>query len=169
MRFIKSKQSALLKQADKLARAQEQLERFCAYQERSLHEVEQKLRKIDLSPREQQELIAYLREENFLNEERFARAFVRGKFRIKLWGRKKIAAELYRHKVGSGIIEAALDAEIAPEAYLENIHHLIRRKQATLPVDLEGFVLRTKLLNYLAQKGYETDLILQALPEVLPE
>lgn len=156
-----------MKPSDTFDKVLDQLQRFCAYQERSLHEVEQKLRSTALPATEQAQLIALLREENFLHEERFAKAFVRGKFTIKRWGRKKIASELYKHKVSEISIQEALDSEISEQGYQENIHHLVTKKRKELPTSLDTFSLRNKLLAYLIQKGYEPHAITDTLKEIL--
>lgn len=155
--------------SDKWIKALTQMERFCAYQERSLHEVEQKLHKTELSESEKLCMLDWLREENFLNEERFARAYVRGKFRIKLWGRQKIAAELYKHKVNRSRITEALAEEIGEEPYRENIRLLIHRKLRTISGDPDSFTLRNKLLSYLTGKGYETGPVLEELSEIMKD
>src|SRR5690606_22791562 len=70
--------------------AKNKAEAYCAYQERSQQEVRDKLYHMNLHTSQVEELIAYLIENNFLNESRFANAYVSGKFRMKKWGRKKI-------------------------------------------------------------------------------
>ena len=70
------------------------IQSFCAYQERCQKEVREKLKSLHTNSLEAEQIIAELIEENFLNEQRFASAFARGKFRIKKWGRKKIESKL---------------------------------------------------------------------------
>ncbi len=156
-----------MKPSDTFDKVLDQLQRFCAYQERSLYEVEQKLRSTTLPQTAQAKLIDLLREENFLNEERFAKAFVRGKFNIKRWGRKKITSELYKHKVNNNAIQHALNSEISEHDYQENIYFLITKKRKELPANLDLFSLRNKLLAYLIQKGYEQHAVTHALDELL--
>jgi regulatory protein len=137
----------------------DQLQRFCAYQERSLYEVEQKLRQSGLTHEEQSQIITLLLEDNFLHEDRFAKAFVRGKFSIKRWGRKKIIGELYKHKVSRTTIQQALDSEISHADYQKSIRLLLTKKMKELTGDLDAFTRRNKLLAYLIQKGYEADIV----------
>ena len=70
------------------------LMQFCAYRDRTHNEVEEKLKSMNMIPEAQEQIIMHLMQENFLNEERFAKSFARGKFRIKKWGKCRIINEL---------------------------------------------------------------------------
>jgi regulatory protein len=76
------------------AEAHAKIQRYCAYQERSHKEVKNKLYEYGLYPGQVDELLSQLISEGFLNEERFAKAFAGGRFRMKKWGRLKIKNEL---------------------------------------------------------------------------
>jgi regulatory protein len=93
------------------------LERYCAYQERSHQEVRQKLQKMGMIPEVQDAVLLHLLDHDFLNEERFAKAFAGGKFRIKKWGKIKIAQALRQKGVSAANIKIGL-AEIEEENYL---------------------------------------------------
>ena len=67
---------------------------YCVYQDRCHAEVEQKMREFVLIPEAKEEIILYLLKENYLNEERFTRSYIRGKFYIKSWGKNKIKMHL---------------------------------------------------------------------------
>lgn len=132
-------------------------ESFCAYQERSQHEVRNKLYDWGLHERDVEEIISELIQENFLNEERFAKAYTLGKFRIKGWGKIKIRQGLKLKRVPDKIIIKALKA-IDPDDYMSKLKSLIEKKRATIKEN-DPFKLRFLLSRFAAQKGYEQDLI----------
>src|SRR6476661_294647 len=100
--------------------ALKKIKSFCSYQERSHKEVKDKLYSYGLYKVETEEIISTLIEENYLNEERFAKQFAGGKFRMKQWGRKKIIYELQQKQVNKVNIKTALK-EIDEEQYLSVI------------------------------------------------
>lgn len=138
---------------------------YCAYQERSQQEVRNKLYEYGLTPDEVENLIAELIGENFINEERFAKAYAGGKFRIKKWGRIKIRQGLKLHKISDYCLRKGM-AEIDPDDYYETLKELLRKKTAGL-TEKDPFALRTKLVRYAAGKGYEQDIIWDAINEIL--
>ena len=79
----------------------EKMAAYCAYQDRCHQEVDKKLNTFHLIPEAREEILLYLMRENFLNEERFALAFVKGKFKIKKWGRIRLKAELKKRKISN--------------------------------------------------------------------
>lgn len=133
------------------------LMQFCAYRDRSHKEVEEKLREMNMIPAAQEQIIIELMQEDFLNEERFARSFVRGKFRIKKWGRIKIRQELKFREISSPIIKLAL-TEIEEMVYLQTLEELAIKKQKTIKED-NPFKKKKKLADFLLQKGYEANLV----------
>lgn len=143
------------------AEARVKIESYCVYQERSQQEVRDKLYKFNLSTQDVENLIAYLIEENFINELRFARAYVSGKFRIKKWGRRKIMQGLKLKGVPEPLIKKAF-SEIIEEEYLDVLKELIDKKRTELGLkrDLKS---KNKLYNYALSKGYESNLIFLAL------
>lgn len=112
------------------------------------------------------EILSELISENFLNEERFARAYAGGKFRMKKWGRIKITEGLSARGVSSNCIRLAL-TEIDDADYRDTLQKLLEEKQSTLQVN-DRFVLRDRLSRYVIQKGYEPDLVWSVLREMLP-
>ena len=136
-------------------------EHFCAYQERSQQEVRDKLFSFGLKPGEVEEVIAELIEGNFLNEERFAYAYALGKFRMKGWGRQKIKQALKLKRVSPKLIELALK-QINGDDYFERLKVLLVKKEALLK-EADPFKRRLKLIQYGLSKGFEKDLILDAL------
>lgn len=141
--------------------AKNKAETYCAYQERSQQEVRDKLYKLNLHTSQVEELITYLIENNFLNESRFANAYVSGKFRIKKWGRKKIKQGLKLKGIPEPIIKKAF-AQIVEEDYLEVLRELIKKKHAELGFKKDVHI-KNKLYNYAFSKGYESNLIFLTL------
>jgi regulatory protein len=135
----------------------QKLKQYCAYQERSHSEVEQKLWDLGVHRSEHDEILSVLIEENYLNEERFAKAFVGGKFRMKDWGRKKIYYALKEKKVSEYNIKKAMK-EIDEEDYQKTIGELAEKKYASLKGE-HYLVRKKKTMDYLMQKGYEPELI----------
>mgnify|MGYP003295729678 CR=1 FL=1 len=139
------------------------LMQFCAYRDRSQKEVEEKLKDMRMIHAAREQIIIKLMHENFLNEERFARSFVRGKFRIKKWGRVKIKQELKAKEISSPLIKIAL-TEIQEEDYLNTLSELAEKK-ALLIKEKDPYKRRNKLCNYLIQKGYESNLVFEFCSE----
>lgn len=137
--------------------ALQKLKQYCAYQERSHSEVQQKLWDLGVWRQEHDGIIAALIEEDYLNEERFAVAFVGGKFRMKDWGRKKIYYALKEKKVSEYIIKRAMK-EIPDEAYSNVVQELAEKKYALLKNE-QYMVRKKKTMDYLLQKGYEHELV----------
>ncbi len=130
---------------------------FCAYQERSQQEVRDKLYSYGLNKEEVEDTIGQLITENFINEERFTVAYVGGKFRLKKWGKKKILNGLTYHKVSKYCLNKAF-AQIEDSEYIQTILELIEKKSRSISEENE-FKRNNKIVQYLAQKGYETDLV----------
>lgn len=147
-----------------LNEAREKIRRFCAYQERSQKQVEEKLRSYGLKPLAADELLIELLQENYLNETRFASAFARGKFNIKGWGRRKIEQELWRHGVSKPNIAAAL-AEIEDENYTEKLKSIAQKKYNSL-TDRLTKTRQQKTTRYLMGRGYLWDEIQPILDEI---
>ena len=139
--------------------ALQKLKHYCAYQERSHAEVKEKLNGLGVWRKDQDEIIATLIEENYLNEERFAIAFAGGRFRIKHWGRVKIKYELKQKQVSEYCIKKALK-QIEEEEYLRVLTKLANEKYLSLKGE-QYLVRKKKLTDYLLAKGYEPALINQ--------
>jgi len=130
---------------------------WCAYQERCQQEVRNKLYEWNLKSYEVEAILAELIGLDLLNEERFAKSYARGKFRIKKWGRNKIKFELRFKKISDYLIKAALQ-EINEEEYNETIVNLLQKNGYTLN-DKNNLIKKAKITKTLLQKGYELDLI----------
>ncbi len=144
--------------------AREKIQAYCAYQERCHQEVTRKLKSWGLISEAIELLISELMQFNFLNEERYARSFSRGKFRIKKWGRKKIRAELKKREVYDKCIDFAME-EIDDKAYFETLKEVLQKKNEH-EKESDSYRRKAKLTRYLVYRGYEYDLIRDALEEL---
>lgn len=137
---------------------------FCIYQERTQQEVREKLKSWRIPASEAEEIIAWLINENFINEGRYARQFAGGKFRIKKWGRRKIVYELKAKGITPNGIREALN-EINEEEYIHTLKELAHRKIESLMPEEDPLVIRKKVTSWLLMKGYEPDCIREVLEE----
>jgi regulatory protein len=142
------------------------MEYYCAYQERCYKEVEEKLYSYAVTVSEKEAILTHLIEQNFVNEERFAQSFVRGKHNYKLWGKKRIINELKYRNISSRIIEIALK-ELPETAYLSNFHALAEKNWEN-STERKGPKKNKKFIDFLLRKGYETSLIYEKLRELDP-
>ncbi|MGY6558694.1 MAG: regulatory protein RecX [Nitritalea sp.] len=126
---------------------------YCAYQDRCQQEVRAKLRERGIYGDDAEELISLMITEKFLDEERFAKAFTRGKFSQNHWGRVKITLELKRRDISPRLIQIALK-ELDPETYWEKMQALAQKKWANRK-GKDTFKEKQALLRYLLGKGYE--------------
>lgn len=141
--------------------AKGKLETFCAYQERCQWDVRRKLFEKGIHGEAQEELIAGLISDGFLNEERFARAFARGKFRLKRWGKSRISRELAMRQISKRCIQLGL-SEIDLEEYAETLQREVEKKWlSTKEPNLS--IKKYKVIQYLMSRGFEQDLIQDAL------
>lgn len=146
---------------DTLDQALEKLKHFCSYRDRAHIEVKSKLHQLGVWGEDVDEIIAALITEDYLNEERFARSFARGKFRMKNWGRKKIIQTLRFKQISPYCIRKGLE-EIDDEEYMKTLTKLATKKYATLKS--EQYLRRQyKTTQYLLSKGYEADLVRDAV------
>lgn len=143
--------------------ALEKLRKYCAYQDRCHQEVRTKLLSLQVYGEELEEVMSQLIAEDFLNEERFARSFARGKFRIKHWGKIKIVNALKRKYISDYCIRKAL-LEIDDIEYQSTIQSLIKKnkryEQLSMPTE------KRKLIKSLQLKGFEYEAIIRELNNV---
>ncbi|NJC26788.1 regulatory protein RecX [Neolewinella antarctica] len=142
--------------------ALEALQHFCAYQDRCHKEARQKLRELHCFGHEAEEVICDLIAEKYLDDERFARSFARGKFKIKRWGRMKITRELRQRDISAYCIKKGL-SEIEPEAYQETMEKELLRREKIATRGLHPYLKRKKLADYMFQRGYESYLTWEAI------
>ncbi|HMJ69512.1 MAG TPA: regulatory protein RecX [Cyclobacteriaceae bacterium] len=139
---------------------------YCAYQERSHLEVKKRLFNYGLNSDEVEQILSKLITDGFVNEERFAKAFAGGKFRIKKWGRLKIENELNLIGLSSRNITRGLQ-EIETEDYEKALRHVLEKK-ASLLNESDAFKKRDKLAKFAIGRGYEPDLVWRMLKEIVP-
>lgn len=137
------------------------MQSWCAYQERCQQDARTKLYELGLWPEAVENIIVKLIEDNFLNEERFATAFARGKFTIKKWGRIKIKQELKQKRVGDYCLKKAMQ-QIDETEYMATLKKLIDSKRKLIK-EKNPIKLNYKLMNYVLSKGYEKDLVFDIL------
>jgi regulatory protein len=132
-------------------------EHFCAYQERARQEVRDKLYEWGLWPQAVENIIVKLSVENFINEERFANSYAKGKFSQKGWGKIKIKQGLKFKRVPDVLIKKALQT-INPDDYLLTLKTLIIKKDKLL-TEKDPFKRRYKLQQFAVGRGFESDLV----------
>ncbi|PVY39316.1 regulatory protein RecX [Pontibacter virosus] len=137
---------------------------YCAYQERTQQEVRTKLYTYGLEPDDVEEIIVRLGQEKMLDEERYAQAYVRGKYGLKKWGRRKIVQGLKAKGISDYCIKQGLK-EIDFEVYDQNLQQLLEKKNAS-EKEKNPFARRQKLTYYLVSKGYESDLVQDAIKKL---
>lgn len=149
-----------------ITEATRKLESYCAYQERCHKEVVQKLRDMRMIPDAIDQIVTHLIAHNFLNEERFAQSFARGKFNIKKWGKNRIVNELKQRDISRFNIKIALK-EIDEDAYLETLDALSKKRLSQISeTNLQK--RRKKLADYLLYRGWESHLVYEKLKELIP-
>ena len=131
----------------------DKLEQYCASQERCNFDVRTKMMKLKVAENDYNRIIEKLTLDGFINEERFARSFVRGKINYKKDGKTKIRYKLNQKHIPSQIIETVL-ADFQDEIYMQNIERLVERKWIQLIQKNEKTKAKEKLINFMRGKGY---------------
>jgi regulatory protein len=153
-----------MKEPFSVKEAIQKIEYFCSYQERSHEEVVSKLWSMKMNADEIDEIMVHLIGSNFLNEERFACSFARGKHRIKHWGKIRIVNELKFKKISQTLINIALK-EISPEEYLQTFHNLAERHWVVIR-ETNTLKKRKKFCDYLLRRGFESNLIFEKVKDL---
>ena len=144
---------------------QQKIAQYCVYQDRCHKEVEEKIKSYDLIPEAREMILLNLMKDNFLNEERFAKSFARGKFRIKHWGKNRIVNELKMRDISSYNIKTALK-EIDEKEYISTIYKITENRNNIIS-ESNPYKRKKKLIDFLLRKGFETDLIFKVVDEIL--
>ncbi len=148
-----------------LQEATKKLEHYCAYQERCHQEVKQKLVSMHMIPEAIDVIMIHLLEHNFLNEERFAKAYVRGKFKIKAWGRRRLIFQLKQKDVSKFNIKQAL-AEISDEEYIGVFNDLAEKVAHTIK-ETNKLKKKKKFVDYFLYRGWESHLVYEKANELI--
>lgn len=144
---------------------QQKIAQYCVYQDRCHKEVEEKIKSYDLIPEAREMILLNLMKDNFLNEERFAKSFARGKFRIKHWGKNRIVNELKMRDISSYNIKTALK-EIDEKEYISTIYKITENRNNVIS-ESNPYKRKKKLIDFLLRKGFETELIFKTVDDVL--
>lgn len=144
-----------------VSQAKDKARNYCAYQERCHQELRDKLYEWELRSGEVEEVITAMIEEGYLNEERFAKQFAGGKFRVKHWGRNKIKAELKARKISDYCIKMGM-AEIDEEVYEQVMMKELEKKMKMLS-DRNQLVKNMKVSRYLMARGFEAEMVWEYL------
>lgn len=144
---------------------------YCATAERSAADIRRKLRGWEVDPELYEAILDRLERESFLDEARFARAFVRDKYRFNGWGPVRLRTELRRHQLPSDLIDEAL-AELEEELEEEDDDQLLRlleSKFRSIPRHLERRKVFERLMRFGLYRGYPYDEVREAINELLDD
>lgn len=147
--------------------AKERAGRFCAFRERSPNELFEKLQSWGLPEEEAAEVVAELTKGGFVDEQRFANAYCNDKFQFNSWGKQKIRAHIFTHKLSDQAVTNALN-RIDPEVYESRLFEIAKVKWSKLEKE-ELMKRKQKTVAYMAQKGYEMDLVWSAIDKLTAE
>ena len=142
----------------------DKMAKYCAYQERCVKDVRDKLKVFDLPQEEKHEILDYLLDNHFVNDERYAKSFVRGKINQSGWGVNKIRFHLIQKGIDKDIIEDAL-GQTDEEVYRQRLIDILKTKNKTIKADSD-FEKKCKLAAYAMQKGFEGALVWEVLKDL---
>jgi regulatory protein len=155
---------AIYKESTETPLILQKIRHYCSYQERCIRDVEEKLKTLTVQRKKIPGIINQLQKEDYLNEERFARAFAGGKYRLNKWGRNKIEFEMKIRGIPELMIQEGL-AEIDGDEYLKTLKELMVHKFDEIKSD-KNVNIREKIINFAYGKGYEMELILGLIKEM---
>ncbi len=142
----------------------DKMAKYCAYQERCVKDVKDKLKTFDISEEEKTKILDYLLDNRFANDNRFAKAFVRGKVNQSGWGVNKIRFHLIQKGIDKDIIDEAL-GQTDNEVYRQRLIDILKTKSKTIKANSD-FEKKRKLAAYAMQKGFEGNLIWEVLKDL---
>ena len=148
----------------KISEAKSRIKNYCAVQDRCQWDVRKKLTEWGLMKSTKDMLMIELINEQFIDEERYARSFCRGKFKIKKWGKRKIAFELKKKKISAVCIQKGME-EIDEKEYFSELEIQAEKKNKLIK-DKNHFSRKTKLAKHLIDKGYESDLVWEKIKAI---
>ena len=139
----------------------DKMAKYCAYQERCVKDVTDKLKTFEISEKEREEILNYLIHNRFVDNERYVKAFVRGKINQSGWGLNKIRYHLIQKGIAKELIDAALEA-FDQEVYRQRLIEVLQTKSKTVKA-ANDFEKNRKLAAYAIQKGFEPSLVWEVL------
>lgn len=142
----------------------DKMAKYCAYQERCVKEVRDKLKTFDIAEEDKTKILDYLLDNRFANDERYAKAFVRGKVNQSGWGINKIRFHLIQKGIDKDIIDEAL-VQTDEEVYRQRLIEILKTKAKTVKADSD-FEKKRKLAAYAMQKGFEGSLVWETLKDL---
>ena len=142
----------------------DKMAKYCAYQERCVKDVKDKLKTFDIPQEEREKIMAYLIDNRFVNDERFAKSFVRGKVNQSGWGLNKIRFHLIQKGIAKELIDEALE-QTDEEVYRQRLTDILTTKAKTVKAASE-FEKKRKLAAYAMQKGFEGNLVWEVLKDL---
>ena len=141
----------------------DKMAKYCAYQERCVKDVKDKLKTFDIAQEAKSEILDYLLDNRFVNDERFAKTFARGKVNQSGWGMNKIRFHLVQKGIAKDIIDEAL-GQTDEEAYRQRLISILKSKSKTVKAE-NDYERNRKLVAYAMQKGFESGLVWEVLKE----
>ena len=142
----------------------DKMAKYCAYQERCVKDVKDKLKTFDIPQESKDEILDYLLDNRFVNDERFARSFVRGKLNQSGWGVNKIRFHLMQKGIDKDMIDEAL-GQTDEEVYKQKLIDILKAKAKTVKAETD-FERKRKLAAFAMQKGFEGSLVWEVLKEI---
>ena len=142
----------------------DKMAKYCAYQERCVKDVRDKLKTFEISEEEKTKIFDYLIDNRFVNDERFAKSFVRGKVNQSGWGMNKIRFHLMQKGIDKELIDEALQ-QTDEEVYRQRLIDILKTKSKTVKA-VTDYEKKRKLAAYAMQKGFEGSLVWEALKEL---
>ena len=147
-----------------------QLAALCAQAEHCRQEMRDKMRRWEMAPEAQERVIARLVKERYIDDERYARAFVKDKVRYNKWGRRKVQQGLWMKRIDDDIQQRVLD-EVDDEEYLTVLKPLLKQKAKSIKAESD-YELNQKLVRFAFGRGFTYDIIRQCLDvdeEMMPD
>ena len=141
----------------------DKMAKYCAYQERCVKDVREKLKTYDISQEDRDKILEFLLDNRFVNDERFAKSFVRGKVNQSGWGMNKIRFHLMQKGISKDLIDEALE-QTDEEVYRQRLIDILKTKSKTVKAET-GYEKKRKLAAYAMQKGFEGSLVWEVLKE----
>ncbi len=139
---------------------------FCAYRERCVYEVYLKLKSFGCNDPQCIDIIQFLQKENFIDDERYAKNFAESKFKINKWGKIKIVNALKQKKISDNIINLSINA-IDPDEYNKLLYNIVEKKIKDLKITEFNETNILKVQNYALQKGFEKNLIINTIKNII--
>jgi len=142
----------------------DKMAKYCAYQERCMKDVRDKLKTFDLPQKEKDKILDYLLDNRFVDDERFAKSFVRGKVNQSGWGVNKIRFHLMQKGIAKDIIDEAL-GQTDEDLYRQRLIDILKVKSKTVKAE-NDYERKRKLAAYAMQKGFEASLVWEVLKDL---